>query len=96
MDRLVFTKSIELSLSDGILQEKYPHMMAIYHLIDVDKYKVVGHLLEKNKISFTVYCNKTEAISISNRVNDHIMELYGVSLPMTYNIHKDGIDLYFG
>lgn len=96
MDRIVFTKSIELSLSDGILQEKYPHMMAIYHLIDIDKYKVVGHLLGESKISFTVYCDKTEAISISNRVQNHIMELYDVSLPMSYNIHKDGIDLYLG
>ena len=94
MDRLVFTQSIELPSLEGILQEKYPEMMAMYNLIDTDKYKVKGHLLEENKISFTVYCNKSEAVSISNRVQNHIMELYGTRIPVSYNIHKDGIDLY--
>ena len=57
-------------------------MMAMYNLIDTDKYKVKGHLLEENKISFTVYCNKSEAVSISNRVQNHIMELYGTRIPV--------------
>lgn len=94
MDRIVFTKSIELPSLEGILQQNFPEMMAIYNLIDTDKYKVKGHLLEENKISFTVYCNKADAVSISNKVQTHIMELYGTSIPITYNIHKDGIDLY--
>jgi hypothetical protein len=96
MDRVVFTKSIELPLFEGTLQEKYPEMMAMYNLIDTDKYKVKGHLLEENRISFTVYCNKDEAVSISNRVQNHIMELYGVQLSVSYNIHKEGIDLFLG
>lgn len=94
MDRVIFTKSIELPLFEGILQEKYPEMMAMYNLIDADRYRIKGHLLEENKISFTVYCNKDEAVSISNRVQNHIMELYGTTISVTYNIHKDGIDLY--
>ena len=94
MDRVVFTKSIELPLFEGLLQEKYPEMMAMYNLIDTDKYKVKGHLLEDDKISFTVYCNKDEAVKLSNRVQNHIMELYGTRLSVSYNIHKDGIDLY--
>lgn len=93
MDRIVFTKSIELPLFEGILQDRYPEMMAMYNLIDVNKYKVKGHLLAENKISFTVFCNKDEAINISNRVQNHVMELYGKQLPISYNIHKDGIDL---
>ena len=94
MDRVVFTKSIELPLFEGILQENYPEMMAMYNLIDVDKYKVKGHLLEDDKISFTVYCDKDEAVNISNRVQNHIMELYGARLSVSYSIHKDGIDLF--
>lgn len=94
MDRLVFTKSIDVPLFEGVLQEKYPEMMAIYNMIDVDKYKVKGHLLEDNKLSFTVFCNKEEAVSISNRVQNHVMELYDTRLSVAYNIHKDGIDLY--
>ena len=94
MDRIVFTKSIEIPLFEGLLQEKYPEMMAIYNMIDVNRYKVKGHLLEDNKLSFTVYCNKDEAVSISNRVQNHVMELYGTKLSVAYNIHKDGIDLY--
>ena len=93
MDRLVFTKSIDVPL-EGLLQEKYPEMMAIYNMIDVDRHEVKGHLLEDNNLSFTVYCNKDEAVSISNKVQNHIMELYGESIPISYNIHKDGIDLY--
>lgn len=94
MDRVIFTKSIDLPLFEGMLQEKYPEMMAIYNLIDTDKYIVKGHLLEQNKISFTVYCNKDDAVNISNRVQNHVMELYGDKMIVTYNIHKDGIDLY--
>ena len=94
MDRLVFTKSIELPLFEGSLQEKYPEMMAMYNLIDTDRYKVKGHLLEENKVSFTVYCNKDDAVNISNRVQNHIMELYEVQLSVSYNIHKEGIDLF--
>jgi hypothetical protein len=94
MDRLNFTKSIELPLFEGFLQEKYPEMMAMYDMIDTDKFKVKGHLLEENKISFTVYCNKNEAVEISNRVQNHIMELYDASISVSYNIHKDGIDLF--
>lgn len=94
MDRIIFTKSIELPLFEGLLQEKYPEMMAIYNLIDTNTYKVKGHLLEENKVSFTVYCNKDEAVKISNRVQNHIIELYGVPVDFSYNIHKDGIDLY--
>ena len=94
MDRVVFTKSIELPLFEGMLQENYPEMMAMYNLIDTDKYRVKGHLLDENKISFTVYCNKDDAVSISNRVQNHIMELYQVQLSVSYNIHKDGIDLF--
>ena len=94
MDRILFTKSIELPLSQGNLQNHFPEMMAIYNLIDTDKYKVEGHLLEQNKISFTVYCNKDDAVSISNKVQNHVIELYGISVPLIYNIHKDGIDLY--
>ena len=93
MDRLVFTKSIDVPL-EGLLQEKYPEMMAIYNMIDVDRLKVKGHLLENNNLSFTVYCNKDEAVSISNRVQNHVMELYGTRLSVSYIIHKDGIDLY--
>lgn len=95
MDRLVFTKSIELPLFEGFLQENYPELMAIYNLIDPNKYKVKGHLLENNNISFTVYCDKEEAVKISNRVQNHVMNLYDVSLSILYNIHKDGIDLQF-
>lgn len=94
MDRIVFTKSIDVPLVEGLLQEKYPEMMAIYNMIDVDRYKVKGHLLEDKKLSFTVYCNKDEAVSISNRVQNHIMELYGARLSVAYSIHKDGIDLH--
>ena len=94
MDRIVFTKSIELPTLEGILQDHFPEMMAIYNLIDTDKYKVKGHLLEQNKVSFTVYCNKDDAVSISNKVQTHITELYGTPIPFNYNIHKDGIDLY--
>lgn len=93
MDRIVFTKSIEIPLFYGTLQEKYPEIMAIYYLIDLDKYRVQGHLLEENKISFTVYCNKDDAVDISNRVQNHIMNLYGASISISYTIHKDGIDL---
>lgn len=93
MDRLVFTKSIDVPL-EGLLQEKYPEMMAIYNMIDTDKYNIKGHLLEDNNLSFTVYCNKDEAVSISNRVQNHVMELYGARLSVSYSIHKDGIDLY--
>lgn len=93
MDRLVFTKSIDVPL-EGLLQEKYPEMMAIYNMIDVDRHKVKGHLLEDNNLSFTVYCNKDEAVSISNRVQNHVMELYGTRLSVSYSIHKEGIDLY--
>lgn len=94
MDRIVFTKSIDIPLFEGMLQEKYPEMMAIYNMIDVDKYKVKGHLLEDNKLSFTVYCNKDDAVSISNRVQNHVMELYGATISVAYNIHKEGIDLH--
>lgn len=94
MDRIVFTKSIELPLFEGLLQEKYPEMMAIYNLIDTDAYKVKGHLLDENKVSFTVYCDKDEAVKISNRVQNHITELYGTPVDFSYNIHKEGIDLY--
>ena len=94
MDRIVFTKSIDIPLFEGMLQEKYPEMMAIYNMIDVDKYKVKGHLLEDNKLSFTVYCNKDDAVSISNRVQNHVMELYGETISVAYNIHKEGIDLH--
>lgn len=94
MDRIVFTKSIEVPLFEGHLQSKYPEMMAIYNMIDTDKYKVKGHLLEDNKISFTVYCNKDDAINISNVVQNHIIELYGVTISVSYSIHKDGIDLF--
>ena len=93
MDRLVFTKSIDVPL-EGLLQEKYPEMMAIYNMIDVDRHEVKGHLLEDNNLSFTVYCNKDEAVSISNRVQNHIMKLYGARLSVSYSIHKEGIDLY--
>ena len=94
MDRIVFTKSIDVPLTDGLLQENYPEMMAVYNMIDTDKYKIKGHLLENKKISFTVYCSKDEAVSISNRVQNHIMELYGTTISVAYNIHKNGIDLY--
>lgn len=94
MDRIVFTKSIELPLFEGILQDKYPEMMAIYNLIDLSKYQVKGHLLEENNISFTVYCDKDEAVCISNRVQNHITNLYGCNISISYIIHKDGIDLY--
>ena len=94
MDRVVFTKSIELPLLDGMLQDNYPEMMAMYNLIDTDKYKVKGHLLEENRISFTVYCNKTDAVNISNRVQNHVMNLYETQMFISYNIHKDGIDLF--
>lgn len=94
MDRIVFTKSIELPTLEGTLQEHFPEMMAIYNLIDTDKYKVKGHLLEENKISFTVYCNKDDAVSISNKVQTHITELYDTPVPFNYKIHKNGIDLY--
>jgi hypothetical protein len=94
MDRLVFTKSIDVPLFEGVLQENYPEMMAIYNMIDIDKYKVKGHLLENNKLSFTVYCNKDDAVCISNRVQNHVMELYGTRLSVAYSIHKEGIDLY--
>ena len=95
MNRLEFTKSIDLPLFEGILQERYPELMAIYNLIDTDKFLVKGHLLDdENKISFTVSCNKDEAVSISNRVQNHIMELYNARISVSYNIHKEGIDLY--
>lgn len=94
MDRVDFTKSIELPLFEGLLQEKYPEMMAVYNLIDTNKYKVKGHLLEENQISFTVFCNKDDAITISNKVQNHVMELYGTKLSVSYNIHKEGIDLF--
>lgn len=94
MDRVVFTKSIGVPLSGGLLQEKYPEMMAIYNMIDTSRYKIKGHLLENNKLSFTVYCSMDDAVSISNRVYYHNMELYGVQLSVGYTIHKDGIDLY--
>lgn len=93
MDRIVFTKSIEVPLFDGNLQNNYPEIMAMYYLIDLDKYQVKGHLLEENKISFTVNCNKDDAVKISNRVQNHIMYLYGNSIAISYTIHKDGIDL---
>lgn len=94
MDRIVFTKSIELPLFDGILQEKFPEVTAIYNLIDPNNYKVKANLLEENKISFTVYCNKDDAVKISNGVQNYIMELYGERISINYNIHKDGIDLF--
>lgn len=94
MDRVDFTKSIELPLFEGLLQEKYPEMMAVYNLIDTNKYKVKGHLLEEKQISFTVFCNKDDAITISNRVQNHVMELYGTKMSVSYNIHKEGIDLF--
>lgn len=94
MNRIAFTKSIELPLFEGLLQEMYPEMMAIYNLIDIDNYKVKGHLLEENKVSFTVYCDKDEAVKISNMVQNHIIELYGKPIDFSYNIHKEGIDLY--
>lgn len=94
MDRIVFTKSIDMPLFEGVLQDKYPEMMAIYNLIDLDKYQVKGRLLDKNKISFTVYCNKDDAVHISNRVQNHITNLYGVNISYSYTIHKDGIDLF--
>lgn len=93
MDRVLFTKSMELPSLEGLLQERYPEMMAIYNIIDANKYKVKGHLLEENKLSFTVYCDKDDAVTISNRVQNHVMELYGSKLTVSYNIHKDGIDL---
>ena len=94
MDRILFTKSMELPSLEGLLQERYPEMMAIYNMIDINKYKVKGHLLEENQLSFTVYCNKDDAVDISNRVQNHVMELYETRLSVSYNIHKDGIDLY--
>ena len=94
MDRILFTQSIELPSLEGLLQQRYPEMMAIYNMIDVNKYKVKGRLLEENKLSFTVYCNKDEAVNISNRVQNHVMELYDTRMVVSYNIHKDGIDLY--
>lgn len=94
MDRILFTKSMELPSLEGLLQERYPEMMAIYNMIDINKYKVKGHLLEQNQLSFTVYCNKDDAVAISNRVQNHVMELYDARLTVSYNIHKDGIDLY--
>lgn len=93
MDRIMFTKSIDVPL-EGLLQDKYPEMMAIYNMIDTDRYKVKGNLLGNNKISFTVYCNTVDAVGISNRVQNHIMELYGTTLSVAYIIHKDGIDLF--
>lgn len=94
MDRILFTKSIELPSLEGLLQERYPEMMAIYNMIDANKHKVKGRLLDENKLSFTVYCNKDDAVNISNRVQNHVMELYDTTLVVSYNIHKDGIDLY--
>lgn len=93
MDRIMFTKSIDVPL-EGLLQERYPEMMAIYNMIDTDRYKIKGHLLESDKLSFTVYCNTVDAVSISNRVQNHVMELYGAKISVAYSIHKDGIDLY--
>lgn len=92
MDRLVFTKSIGLPLSSALIQ-RFPEITAIYNLIDVDRYKVEGRLLENNKLSFTVYCNQDDAIKISNMVYCHNMELYGITIRISYSIHKDGIDL---
>ena len=92
MDRLVFTKSMGLPLSIALVQ-RFPEITAMYNLIDADKYKVEGHLLENNKISFTVYCNQEEAIKISNMVYSHNMELYDTKICMSYSIHKNGIDL---
>lgn len=94
MDRILFTKSIELPLFNGILQQKYPEIMSIYNLLDIDRYKIIGHLLENDGLSFTVYCNKDEAITISNKVQNHIMTLYGSNISISYNIHRDGIDLF--
>lgn len=94
MDRIEFTQSMELPSLEGLLQERYPEMMAIYNMIDTDKYKVKGRLLEENKLSFTVYCNKDDAVDISNRVQNHVMELYDTKITVSYNIHKEGIDLY--
>lgn len=95
MDRVLFTKSIELPTLEGLLQERYPEMMAIYNIIDTNKYKIKGHVLEGNQLSFTVYCNKDDAVMISNKVQNHIMNLYGTQVNIvSYNIHKDGIDLF--
>ena len=93
MDRLIFTKSIGLPLLDEEIQKKFPEMVAMYNLIDTDKYKVTGRLLENDKLSFTVYCNTEDAVRISNRVCCHNMNLYDKEISMSYNIHKDGIDL---
>jgi hypothetical protein len=84
---------MELPLLDETIQEKFPEMVAMYNLIDTDKYKVKGHLLENDKLSFTVYCDKEDAVCISNRVQNHIMSLYDKEISVSYNIHKDGIDL---
>lgn len=94
MDRILFTKSIELPLFNGILQQKYPEIMSMYNLLDIDRYKIIGHLLENDGLSFTVYCNKDEAINISNKVQNHMMTLYGSNISISYNIHRDGIDLF--
>lgn len=94
MDRILFTKSIELPLFDGILQQKYPEIMSIYNLLDIDRYKIIGHLLENDGLSFTIFCDKDEAINISNKVQNHIMTLYGSNISISYNIHRDGIDLF--
>lgn len=94
MNRLDFTKSIELPLIEGVIKEKYPELLAIYNLIEHDNFMVKGHLLDEN-ISFTVFCNKEDAVKISNRVQNHVMELCNTSITVSYNIHKEGIDLTF-
>ncbi len=95
MDRMRFSQQAEFQSLQEIVRDFFPEMNMMYNLIDSDTHTVRGHL-NNGEISFTVYCDKTTAVSLSNQIQDHgPMTLNGEVREIDYTINKDGIDLLF-
>lgn len=95
MDRVSFSKSVGIESLSTMMKQYYPEINMMYNLIDINDHKVVGHL-NNSSISFTVFCDKSTAVSISNRIQDRVcVELHGEKRDIDYTINKNGIDLEF-
>ena len=95
MDRMDFSQAAGFQSLKTVMKQYYPEINMMYNLVDADKHVVRGHL-NKETISFTVYCDKDTAVQISNRIQDRgPLELNGELRDIEYNIKKDGIDLEF-
>lgn len=95
MDRVNFSQSVGIQSLQDMMKQYYPEINMMYNLINIDEHKVMGHLND-GSISFTVYCDKSTAVSISNQIQDRkYIELHGEKRDIDYTINKNGIDLEF-